>query len=115
MTKAGDAASIGFDTPRPGPFGGPVQPNYPLNQWWVAATSDEVGRTLLPRWLLDKPILLYRTESGSAVALDDRCPHRWAPLSSGYLAGDNVVCGYHGFEFGPTGQCVKIPTPASIP
>jgi len=63
----------------------------------------------------DKPILLYRTESGHAVALDDRCPHRWAPLSSGYLAGDNVVCGYHGFEFGPTGQCVKIPTQSSVP
>lgn len=114
MSNPGHVAT-GYDTRRPGPFGGPIQPNYPMNQWWVAAASAEVGRTPLSRWLLGKPILLYRKESGAVVALDDRCPHRWAPLSSGYLSGDNIVCGYHGFEFGPNGQCVRIPTQSSVP
>ena len=84
--------------------------NYPYNCWWVAALSSEVGRDLLGRWLLDMPVLLYRTEDGRAVAVENRCPHRAAPLSLGCLKGDNVQCGYHGFTFSPDGACVDAPS-----
>lgn len=84
--------------------------NYPYNCWWVAALSSEVGRDLLGRWLLDTPVLLYRTEGGRAVAVENRCPHRAAPLSLGCLKGDNVQCGYHGFTFSPEGACVDAPS-----
>jgi phenylpropionate dioxygenase-like ring-hydroxylating dioxygenase large terminal subunit len=87
-----------------------VSRNYPYNCWWVAAFAAEVGRSLLARWLLDTPVLLYRTESGEVVALEDRCPHRLAPLSRGALQGDAVECGYHGFRFGPNGKCTRVPT-----
>ena len=87
-----------------------VKRNYPYNCWWVAAFSPEIGRNMLARWILDTPILLYRTEAGEAVALEDRCPHRLAPLSLGTLRGDEVECGYHGFRFGPTGRCTRVPT-----
>ena len=42
---------------------------YPLNCWYVAATSDEVGRKLLGRRLLGEDVLLYRQEAGPVVAL----------------------------------------------
>jgi phenylpropionate dioxygenase-like ring-hydroxylating dioxygenase large terminal subunit len=84
--------------------------NYPYNCWWVAGFSDEIGRDLLGRWLLDIPVLLYRTEDGRAVAIENRCPHRSAPLSLGCLKGDNVQCGYHGFTFSPDGECVHVPS-----
>lgn len=84
--------------------------NYPLNCWWVAAFSDEVGQGLLGRWLLDTPVLLYRKGDGTAVAMEDRCPHRAAPLSLGERRGDNVECGYHGFTFSPKGKCVRVPS-----
>ena len=84
--------------------------NYPFNCWWVAALSSEVGRDLLGRWLLDTPVLLYRTGDGRAVAVENRCPHRAAPLSLGCLKGDNVQCGYHGFTFSPDGACVDAPS-----
>jgi phenylpropionate dioxygenase-like ring-hydroxylating dioxygenase large terminal subunit len=84
--------------------------NYPYNCWWVAALSSEVGRDLLGRWLLDTPVLLYRTEDGRAVAVENRCPHRAAPLSLGCLKGDNVQCGYHGFTFASDGTCVDAPS-----
>ena len=90
--------------------------NYPYNCWWVAASSAELGRELLGRWLLDTPVLLYRRESGEAVAIENRCPHRAAPLSLGCLKGDNVQCGYHGFTFAPDGACVNVPsTGAGLP
>ena len=87
--------------------------NYPYNCWWVGAFSNEVGRDLLGRWLLDTPVLLYRRENGEAVAIENRCPHRAAPLSRGCLNGDNVQFGYHGFTFAPDGTCVHVPSMAT--
>lgn len=93
----------------------PSARNYPLNCWWVAAFADEVTRTPLARWLLDTPIVLYRSEAGEAIALEDRCPHRQAPLSIGKLRGDAIECGYHGFQFNREGRCIHVPTMASPP
>jgi phenylpropionate dioxygenase-like ring-hydroxylating dioxygenase large terminal subunit len=99
-----------------GPYiGGQIGANYPRQQWWVVATRDEITREPLQRWVLDLPVVLYRKEDGSPVALDDRCPHRWAPLSKGWLDGDELVCGYHGLRFAPEGRCVKVPTQAAVP
>ena len=98
-----------------GPFGGEVKPNYPRNCWWVAALSEEVTDKPLGCWILDMPVVLYRKRDGSVVGLDDRCVHRWAPLSAGWVEGDNIVCGYHGFQYCETGACVKIPTQKAVP
>ncbi|WBB52951.1 Rieske 2Fe-2S domain-containing protein [Verrucosispora sp. WMMD573] len=69
------------------------------NQWYVTAYRNEVGRDLLARTVLGEPLVLYRTESGEAVALADRCVHRRYPLSESRLDGDTIVCGYHGFTY----------------
>lgn len=95
--------------------GVPAERNYPYNCWWVAAFSHEVGRSLLPRWLLDMPVVLYRREDGTIAALEDRCPHRQAPLSIGRLQGDSVECGYHGFRFGANGRCTLVPSMDTAP
>jgi phenylpropionate dioxygenase-like ring-hydroxylating dioxygenase large terminal subunit len=49
------------------------------NYWYVAATADELGRKLLPRWVLGEPVVLYRTQSGQPAAMEDVCPHRSLP------------------------------------
>jgi phenylpropionate dioxygenase-like ring-hydroxylating dioxygenase large terminal subunit len=61
---------------------------YPLNQWCAGAFTDEVGRTLWARTLLDRQVVLFRTEAGNPVALTDRCRHRKAPLSRGMPLGN---------------------------
>lgn len=84
--------------------------------WYVAAWEHEVQRlSLYRRLVLGEPIVLYRTPEGRAVALEDRCCHRHAPLSHGTLRGDRVVCAYHGLEFDPTGACVRVPSQNRIP
>jgi phenylpropionate dioxygenase-like ring-hydroxylating dioxygenase large terminal subunit len=93
----------------------PATRNYPYNCWWVAAFSDEVSREMLGRWLLDTPVLLYRRENGTAVALENRCPHRGAPLTLGCLKGDDVQCGYHGFRFASDGTCIDVPSMKTPP
>lgn len=85
------------------------------NQWYVAATGRELGRSLLARTILSEPLVLYRTEAGAPVAMEDRCPHRAAPLSRGKLIGDIVQCPYHGMDFGADGKCVRVPGQTSIP
>ena len=108
--------SAGYSTRRPGPFGGPIQPNYPRNCWWPAARAVEVGDQPYGCQLLDTPVVLYRRGSDrTLLALHDRCVHRWAPLSSGWVAGDRIVCGYHGFEYEGSGKCVRIPSQDSVP
>ena len=51
------------------------------NCWYVAAWAEEVTRAPLARIFLGLPVMLYRTEQGEAVALEDRCCHRNLPLS----------------------------------
>lgn len=82
---------------------------YQRNAWYVAAFGRDIDRELRRRVILEEPILLYRTEAGEPVAMLDRCPHRFAPLSRGTLLGDVVQCKYHGLQFDQTGQCVHNP------
>lgn len=83
---------------------------YLLNAWYVGALSSEVGpEALFHRILLETSVLFYRKADGTAVALHDRCPHRFAPLHLGTRNGDQVVCKYHGLEFDCSGQCTHSP------
>lgn len=83
--------------------------NYLKNAWYAAAWSTEVTRELMTKTFLDEPVLLYRKLNGEAVAIGNRCPHRFAPLHMGRLFGDVVECGYHGLSFDRTGSCVSNP------
>ena len=77
--------------------------------WYTAAWSDDVTRALIPRTITGEHIVLYRSESGEAVALSDTCPHRFAPMHLGKLVGDTIQCGYHGLRFDSAGTCVHNP------
>jgi phenylpropionate dioxygenase-like ring-hydroxylating dioxygenase large terminal subunit len=83
------------------------------NSWYVAAWDREVTRAPLARVFLDQPVVLYRKEDGTPVALEDRCCHRQLPLSMGKVEGDELRCGYHGLKFDSAGRCVEIPGQAS--
>lgn len=91
-----------------------VRPGFPLDAWYAAAWDVEVERTLLPRTICNRKIVLYRRRDGTAAALEDACWHRLAPLSKGRLDGDNVVCGYHGLAFNAQGRCVFMPSQETI-
>jgi phenylpropionate dioxygenase-like ring-hydroxylating dioxygenase large terminal subunit len=83
-----------------------------LNDAWYVAmyARDLVGGKLEARTLLDEPLVLFRAEDGRAVALEDRCPHRNAPMRLGHVTdAGQLVCGYHGLVFDGAGQCVRNP------
>ncbi len=88
---------------------------YPKQNWYVAASSGEVGAEPVGRTICGESIVLYRTPAGKAVALEDRCPHRGYPLSAGVTCGEEIQCGYHGLRFAPDGACTYAPGQDRIP
>ncbi len=87
----------------------------PSDCWYAAVPSSLVVHELRPIRALDRPLVLFRTESGTAVSLEDRCVHRAFPLSSGALVGDDVRCGLCGFVYDSDGQCISVPTQPNVP
>lgn len=86
------------------------------NTWYVFGWDKEVGPSdLFSRTIIGIPVLMYRAEDGTLVAMEDRCCHRGAPLSVGRREGDCVRCMYHGLKFDPTGQCIEAPAQQRIP
>ena len=82
---------------------------FPKNAWYVACMSDEVGEKPLGRKICNEAMVMYRNAAGEAVALEDFCPHRGAPLSLGSVIEGRLVCGYHGLEMGCDGKTVSMP------
>ena len=86
------------------------------NHWYVAASAPEIGRKPFRRIIMNEPVVFYRTEDGTPIALEDRCPHRRLPLSMGKLVENDVLqCHYHGLRFDRTGACVRVPGQDMIP
>lgn len=85
------------------------------NAWYVAAFAHECTDRPLARTLLGEPVVLFRTPAGECVALQDRCCHRFAPLSLGDVEADGIRCRYHGMKFSPQGACIEIPGQDKIP
>ncbi len=79
------------------------------NCWYVACAGTEIDKRPLARTILDTPVVLYRLADGSPAALQDRCPHRFVPLSMGRVVGNNLQCIYHGLQFDQRGNCVLNP------
>jgi nitrite reductase/ring-hydroxylating ferredoxin subunit len=84
----------------------------PDSTWWTLARSEEVtGKKPLSVDISDQPIVMWRDRQGVARALEDRCPHRRAPLSLGCIRDNGwIQCGYHGWSYdGETGRLREIP------
>ena len=84
-------------------------------EWYVAAMGGEVSRKPISRTILGEDIVFYRKQDGTAVALQNRCPHRSFPLSLGQVDGDKIVCGYHGIQFHSDGKCAFVPSTGTAP
>jgi 5,5'-dehydrodivanillate O-demethylase len=94
------------------PFTGPETPigRY-LRTFWhpvYRATELAPGDAVSIR-VMSEDWTLYRGESGALHIVQDRCAHRKAKLSVGWVEGEDIRCFYHGWKYGPDGQCVEQP------
>jgi len=77
--------------------------------WYPVARADAVAGDPVARTLLGVGLVLWRAGAGPVLAAIDRCPHRDARLSRGWLDGCALVCPYHGWAYGPDGVAIRIP------
>ena len=83
--------------------------NYLRNAWYASAYADEISERPLARKLLDRDMVIYRDAENQLAVLEDRCPHRFAPLSGGKVIEGTIQCPYHGLRFDRTGACTHNP------
>jgi len=77
--------------------------------WHAVARVDEVGEAPMQVWLLGEPWALVRL-NGELRAFRDRCPHRFAPMTSGRIVDGELECGYHGWRFARDGRVTAVPS-----
>ena len=83
---------------------------------YVAGWSHQITEgQIVARTIVGEPVILYRTSHGTITVMEDRCCHRFAPLSRGRLEGDDIRCMYHGLKFAASGACIEIPSTDRIP
>lgn len=81
---------------------------YP-NGWFALAFSADVrpGSVLRTRFAGDD-LVVYRTRAGLLRVVEPYCPHLGAHLGyGGTVEGEDIVCPFHRFAFGPDGTCVR--------
>jgi 5,5'-dehydrodivanillate O-demethylase len=65
--------------------------------------------------LLGESFVAFRDSTGGVALLDNRCAHRGMELDRGHVDEAGVRCPYHGWQFGPDGSCVDLPTTLTRP
>ena len=86
--------------------------------WHGAAYARDVGTTPYRTELLGERLVIWRDSRGTPHAFRDLCIHRGTALSLGSVAGDEIVCAYHGWRYAVDGRCTAIPQlddPTRIP
>ena len=83
--------------------------------WYIGASAGEIGGRPLARRICNEPLVFFRGASGAIVALEDRCPHRKAPLSLGTVVDGEIACGYHGLKLNEHGRCAWAPLQVGEP
>ena len=77
-------------------------------EWHKAGSRNDLaeGQTLDAR--VDGRDVCVVLSGGKLYAVDDECPHSFAPLSSGAVEGETITCPLHQAVFNlATGNCLE--------
>jgi len=80
----------------------------------VAAVSDVApGKVKLVS--ANGKMLALCNVGGAFHALDNVCAHRGGPLGEGFLAGEQVECPWHGWQFNVKTGCMPMNPGVAVP
>lgn len=78
-------------------------------RWWPIALEGDARDGPVALQLAGEPLVLWRDAAGQPVLQRDRCPHRGARLSIGWVCEGELQCPYHGWRFAADGACTRVP------
>jgi len=80
------------------------------SSWFYLGSMAELARGPVSYELpAGRKFVGYLTAEGRPAVLAARCAHMGSDLSKGCVRGDRLVCPLHGWEYGPEGQCRRMP------
>ncbi len=79
------------------------------NFWHAVMPLSHLSDGPKPFRLLGEDIVLFLDARGEPAALRDRCCHRTAKLSKGWIKEGTLQCAYHGWRYNARGVVVNIP------
>ncbi len=91
-----------------------------LQRYWnpVIASADVTDKPVGLKYF-GQDVVLWRDSKGKVHAQEDRCQHRTAKLSGGWISndahGEGLTCQYHGWRYGPDGACIHMPQQPELP
>jgi nitrite reductase/ring-hydroxylating ferredoxin subunit len=75
----------------------------------VCSVSEVPSGTVKAVTVRNRAVAVFNL-NGGFYAAGDTCPHEGAPLSSGCLEGENIICSWHGAAFHvPSGKTLEPP------
>ncbi|KAK9840097.1 hypothetical protein WJX74_003218 [Apatococcus lobatus] len=78
--------------------------------WYPLFALDDIDPSKPhPAMVLGKELVVFCDTEGSWHCLQDKCPHRLAPLSEGRVMDGMLMCSYHGWKVRPDGKIGSIP------
>lgn len=82
-----------------------------MSAFWeaVGLSPDLAVGVVMPATWQNVELAVWRSASGKVSAWKDRCPHRGMRLSHGFVRGETLSCIYHGWVYGTSGACSRIP------
>lgn len=86
------------------------------HHWYIACEIKSIARKPHAFSAFNKRLVAFRGSDGKVAVLDDRCAHRNAPLSAGFVDGNLLRCPYHGWGYNSDGVAEDIPAcPSQAP
>ncbi|WP_395821173.1 Rieske 2Fe-2S domain-containing protein [Devosia sp.] len=79
------------------------------SDWTPIALSRDVPDGVTRAVCLEGSELVIWRGAGEAHVWEDRCPHRGMRLSLGFVRDGALNCLYHGWQYGASSSCVRIP------
>ncbi|MCP2727561.1 Rieske 2Fe-2S domain-containing protein [Limnofasciculus baicalensis] len=91
-----------------------VAPSELAKNWYFVCQTTEIPKPgdFITVQIFQEPLVVVRQVDGKIRSFLNVCPHRQSPVFEGHgciEADKSVLCPYHGWAFGVSGQCLNAP------
>ena len=110
-----EGTAYGRPPQHPDPALTQVGPGTPMGElmrryWYPVAFERELDEWPIKKVrLLGENFAMWKKPKGGYGIMQEHCPHRRASMVYGVVEEEGLRCGYHGWLFDGTGQCLDQP------